>query len=41
VDLWRDKNYLRPKWGIYRSIESSGLQNTHQLIRNYQAHQLV
>ncbi len=41
VDLWRDKNYLRPKWGIYRSIESSGLQNTYQLIRGYQAWQLV
>jgi hypothetical protein len=41
VDLWRDKNYLRPKWGIYRSIESSGLQNTYQLIRNYKAYQLV
>jgi hypothetical protein len=41
VDLWRDKNYLRPKWGIYRSIESSGLQNTYQLIRNYRAYQLV
>jgi hypothetical protein len=39
VDLWRDKNYLRPKWGIYRSIESSGLQNTYQLIRNYKAYQ--
>jgi hypothetical protein len=41
VDLWRDKNYLRPKWGIYRSIESPGLQNTYQLIRNYRAYQLV
>jgi hypothetical protein len=41
VDLWRDKNYLRPKWGIYRSIESSGLQNTYQLIRDYKAYQLV
>jgi hypothetical protein len=41
VDLWRDINYLRPKWGIYRSIESSGLQNTYQLIRNYKAYQLV
>lgn len=38
VDLWRDKNYLRPKWGIYRSIESSGLQNTYQLIRNYRGY---
>jgi hypothetical protein len=41
VDLWRDKNYLRPKWGIYRSIESSGLKDTYQLIRNYKAYQLV
>jgi hypothetical protein len=41
VDLWRDKNYLRPKWGIYRSIESSGLKNTYQLIRNFKAYQLV
>ncbi|RZQ62809.1 hypothetical protein [Amycolatopsis suaedae] len=41
VDLWRDKNYLRPKWGIYRSIESSGLQNTYQLIRDYKAYQYV
>jgi hypothetical protein len=41
VDLWRDKNYLRPKWGIYRSIESSGLKDTYQLSRNYTAYQLV
>ncbi|WP_158880935.1 hypothetical protein [Amycolatopsis anabasis] len=41
VDLWRDKNYLRPKWGIYRSVESSGLRDCYQLIRGYQAHQLV
>lgn len=40
VDLWRDKNYLRPKWGIYRGLES-GQQNCYQLIRNYQAFQLV
>ncbi|MCT9932546.1 hypothetical protein N5079_20305 [Planotetraspora sp. A-T 1434] len=40
VDLWRDKNYLHPKWGICRSIESSGLQNTYQLIRNFQGYQL-
>ncbi len=38
VDLWRDKNYLRPKWGIYRSIESAGLQDTYQLIRNYRGY---
>jgi hypothetical protein len=41
VDLWRDINYLRPKWGIYRSIESSGLRNCYQLTRDYQAYQLV
>jgi hypothetical protein len=40
VDLWRDKNYLRPKWGIYRGLES-GLRNTYQLIRDYKAYQLV
>jgi hypothetical protein len=40
VDLWRDLNYLRPKWGIYRSIESSGLQNCYQLIRNFKSYQL-
>ncbi|MGN9843311.1 hypothetical protein ACTMTI_34825 [Nonomuraea sp. H19] len=42
TDLWRgDDEYLRPKWGIYRSINSSGLQNTYLLIRNLQAHQLT
>lgn len=40
VDMWPEENtYLRPKWGIYRSIESSGLQNTYIMIRNLQAHQ--
>ncbi|TWP47267.1 hypothetical protein FKR81_32970 [Lentzea tibetensis] len=38
VDLWRDKNYLRPKWGIYRSIESAGLKDCYQLIRNYRGY---
>ncbi|WP_433443051.1 CBM35 domain-containing protein [Nonomuraea sp. CA-141351] len=42
TDLWRlDTDYLRPKWGIYRSINSSGLQNTYLLIRNLQAYQLT
>ncbi|MFB4283957.1 MULTISPECIES: hypothetical protein [unclassified Nonomuraea] len=42
TDLWRgDDEYLRPKWGIYRSINSSGLQDTYLLIRNLQAHQLT
>jgi hypothetical protein len=40
TDLWRaDTDYLRPKWGIYRSINSSGLQNTYLLIRNLRADQ--
>ncbi|GLZ33630.1 hypothetical protein Lesp02_58180 [Lentzea sp. NBRC 105346] len=38
VDLWRDKNYLRPKWGIYRSLGSSGLRDCYQLIRNYKGY---
>ncbi|MEV0612044.1 hypothetical protein AB0I81_01900 [Nonomuraea sp. NPDC050404] len=42
TDLWRgDDEYLRPKWGIYRSINSSGLQNTYLLIRNLRAEQLT
>ncbi|MEV0147823.1 MULTISPECIES: CBM35 domain-containing protein [unclassified Nonomuraea] len=42
TDLWRgDDEYLRPKWGIYRSINSSGLQNTYLLVRRLQAHQLT
>ncbi|MFD8495192.1 Tat pathway signal sequence domain protein [Amycolatopsis sp. NPDC059657] len=41
ADLWRDKNYLKPKWGVYRSIKSSGLKNCYQLIRNYKGYQLV
>ncbi|MEV6149213.1 hypothetical protein AB0L53_02630 [Nonomuraea sp. NPDC052129] len=40
TDLWRaDTDYLRPKWGIYRSIKSSGLQNTYLLVRNLRAEQ--
>lgn len=39
VDMWRDVNYLRPKWGIYRSVESSGLQNCYLLTRNYRGYQ--
>ncbi|WHT21812.1 hypothetical protein N8J89_12350 [Crossiella sp. CA-258035] len=38
VDMWRNKNYLRPKWGIYRSIESAGLKDCYQLIRGYQGY---
>ncbi|SDH09612.1 CBM35 domain-containing protein [Nonomuraea jiangxiensis] len=42
TDLWRgDDEYLRPKWGIYRSIESSGLQNTYLLVRNLRGEQLT
>ncbi|MEV0231910.1 hypothetical protein [Nonomuraea sp. NPDC050786] len=42
TDLWRgDDEYLRPKWGIYRSINSSGLQNTYLLVRNLKAYQLT
>ncbi|MEO3868688.1 CBM35 domain-containing protein [Nonomuraea sp. B12E4] len=42
TDLWRgDDEYLRPKWGIYRSIESSGLQDTYLLVRNLRAEQLT
>ncbi|GAA2819325.1 hypothetical protein [Crossiella cryophila] len=38
VDMWRNKNYLRPKWGIYRSIESAGLKDCYQLIRGYKGY---
>ncbi|MGP3964198.1 hypothetical protein ACTWPT_50380 [Nonomuraea sp. 3N208] len=42
TDLWRgDDEYLRPKWGIYRSINSAGLQDTYLLIRNLRAFQLT
>ena len=30
---------VRPKWGIYRSLESSGLQDTYLRIRNMRAYQ--
>ncbi|MBA6435838.1 hypothetical protein [Streptomyces sp. GMR22] len=40
LDLWRGKNYLRPKWGIYRSLNSSGLQTTYLLTRNFKAYKL-
>lgn len=40
VDMWpEDNTYLRPKWGVYRSINSSGLQNTYIQVRNLQAFQ--
>jgi hypothetical protein len=41
TDLWvTDEQYNRPKWGIYRSINSAGLQDTYLLIKNLQAWQL-
>ncbi|MBI0377062.1 hypothetical protein JBE27_12455 [Streptomyces albiflaviniger] len=40
LDLWRGKNYLRPKWGIYRSLNSSGLQTRYLLTRNFKAYKL-
>ena len=30
---------VRPKWGIYRSIESAGLKDTHLMLRNLKAYQ--
>jgi hypothetical protein len=40
VDLWfSDEQYNRPKWGIYRSIRSAGLQDTYLLVRNLTAWQ--
>jgi hypothetical protein len=40
LDMWRGKNYLRPKWGIYRSLNSDGLRTTYLLTRNFKAYQL-
>ncbi|MEU0807918.1 hypothetical protein [Streptomyces sp. NPDC005970] len=40
LDMWRGKNYLRPKWGIYRSLNSGGLQTTYLLTRNFKAYKL-
>ena len=41
IDLWwTEEQYNRPKWGVYRSIQSAGLQDTHLLIRNMQGWQL-
>jgi hypothetical protein len=40
VDLWfTQEQYNRPKWGIYRSILSPGLQDTYMLIRDLKAWQ--
>ncbi|MFI9551509.1 hypothetical protein [Nonomuraea endophytica] len=34
---WTEEQYNRPKWGIYRSIRSTGLQDTHMLVRDLKA----
>ena len=43
IDLFRDNEganpRMRPKWGIYRSIKSEGLQNTYLLITDMKAYQ--
>jgi len=42
VDMWINEGtsgrYARPKWGIYRSLESSGLKDTYLEIRNLRAY---
>ena len=42
VDMWINEGtsgrYARPKWGIYRSLESSGLKDTYLQIRNLRAY---
>ncbi|MFI6786344.1 hypothetical protein ACIBG4_03355 [Nonomuraea sp. NPDC050383] len=41
IDLWWTREqYGRPKWGIYRSIKSAGLQETYLLVRDLKAWQL-
>ncbi|MBF8186996.1 hypothetical protein ITP53_14875 [Nonomuraea sp. K274] len=41
IDLWwTQEQYNRPKWGIYRSIKSAGLQETYLLVKNLKAEQL-
>jgi hypothetical protein len=43
IDLFRDNEgahpRVRPKWGIYRSIKSAGLQDTYLLVTNMKAYQ--
>jgi len=41
VNIPDQGDYVRPKWGIYRSVESasSDIIDTHLLIRNYRAYQ--
>ncbi|MFC4013882.1 hypothetical protein ACFOY2_42110 [Nonomuraea purpurea] len=41
IDLWwTEEQYNRPKWGIYRSIKSAGLQETYLLVKDLRAEQL-
>lgn len=41
VDTWLDDR-VRPKWGIYRSLnDSAQIQDCHLLLRNLKAYQLV
>jgi hypothetical protein len=42
VNIPDEGDYVRPKWGIYRSVESasSDIIDTYLLIRNYQAYRL-
>lgn len=38
IDLyWSEEQYNRPKWGIYRSIRSAGLQDTFMLVKDLKA----
>ena len=44
VDIWVEagtgtNKFMRPKWGIYRSVESAGLQDTYMLMRNMRWYQ--
>ena len=40
VDLWfTGEQYNRPKWGVYRSLASPGLQDTYLLVRDLKAWQ--
>ena len=36
---WHGAERMRPKWGIYRSKGSAGLQNTYLLLNNFKAYQ--
>jgi hypothetical protein len=38
-DGWHGSERMRPKWGIYRSKGSAGLQNTYILLNNFKAYQ--